>query len=155
MVTVDDTAQYVNTVLKDKVDKANVALIHHCIRIANVAKYSYVDHYNYATVALLHEVIEDGNVTLSELSARYDYAVVAAVDAISKRSNESYMTYIKRCATNKIACLVKLVDLKDNMDITRLQKLSKADFSRLAKYHKAYKYLHKYAIQHYDIDDID
>ena len=32
-------------------------------------------------------------------------------------------------------------DLKDNMDITRLEKVTDKDFDRLKKYHKAYKYL--------------
>ena len=36
---------------------------------------------------------------------------------------------------------IKLYDLKDNMDITRLKKITDEDVNRLKKYHKAFKFL--------------
>lgn len=61
--------------------------------------------------------------------------------ASSRRNKEDYMEYIRRCAQNSTALEVKIADLKHNMDITRLDKLTNEDLKRLKKYHKAYRYL--------------
>lgn len=53
------------------------------------------------------------------------------------------MTYIKNIAGDPDAKAIKLADLKDNMDTTRLKKLRKKDIDRMEKYHKAYVYLSK------------
>ena len=60
---------------------------------------------------------------------------------MTRNEGESYMDYIKRIGEDNICRIVKMCDLKDNMDITRLDKLKNEDFNRLKKYHKAYKYL--------------
>ena len=44
---------------------------------------------------------------------------------------------------NADATKVKLADLKDNSDITRLKGLRKADFDRMEKYHRSFIYLSK------------
>ena len=49
--------------------------------------------------------------------------------------------YIKKIATDEIAIKIKMSDLKDNMDISRLDKIKDEDIARLKKYHKAYKFL--------------
>ena len=48
-----------------------------------------------------------------------------------------------KISTDKLATKVKLADLKDNSDITRLKGLSKKDFDRMEKYHRSYIYLSK------------
>ena len=40
---------------------------------------------------------------------------------------------------NEIACHVKLAELSDNMDLSRLQNHSEDDFHRVEKYQKAAK----------------
>ena len=62
---------------------------------------------------------------------------------IEKVSGMSYDDYIKKIATDKDAVKVKLADLKDNSDITRLKGLTKKDFDRMEKYHRSYIYLSK------------
>lgn len=42
---------------------------------------------------------------------------------------------------NPDAILVKLEDLRDNSDITRMKGLRKKDFDRIEKYNKAFQYL--------------
>lgn len=121
--------------LEGKVDKAGEPIFDHCLRV------SYYMSGNASMVAILHEVIEDGGVTVDELRERFGNEVAEAVDAISRRDGESYMTYINRCSLNKTAREVKIADLKDNMDITRLKKITNEDLNRLKKYHKAYRYL--------------
>jgi len=46
-----------------------------------------------------------------------------------------------RAGTDPVAKQVKINDLLDNMDITRLQTLTEADVKRLNKYLRAYKRL--------------
>lgn len=88
--------------------------------------------------AVLHDVVEDGDITLDELRARgISDEVVEAVDCLSRRKGEDYMAFIARINGNPLARAVKIADLKDNMDVTRLQQLTPRDLERIAKYHRA------------------
>ena len=64
---------------------------------------------------------------------------------MTKREGESYDLFIERVKDNPIALKVKMADLRDNMDILRLPVLTEKDLQRIAKYHKAYKYLAQFA----------
>ncbi|MFN3499126.1 MAG: hypothetical protein ACK40A_12060, partial [Pannonibacter indicus] len=44
----------------------------------------------------------------------------AAVDALTKRKRESYDNYLARVKSDELATKVKLADLKDNCDLSRL-----------------------------------
>jgi hypothetical protein len=57
--------------------------------------------------------------------------------------DEPYDAYIKRIATNRDATKIKLEDLRDNSDITRLKGLRQKDFERMEKYHRAFLFLQK------------
>lgn len=97
---------------------------------------------NYGIVAYLHDVVEDTNWTLDQLREKgFSSEIVEAVDAITRRKGEVYMDYINRCARNTIAIHVKLADLTDNMNISRLPELTDKDIARLRKYQKAYHLL--------------
>lgn len=61
--------------------------------------------------AWLHDIIEDTDVTADALRERgVDRDVVAAVEAVSRRSDESYEELIRRASAHPIGRLVKLVD---------------------------------------------
>ncbi len=47
-----------------------------------------------------------------------------------------YEDYVMRAAANPIARAVKLADLEDNCDLSRISNPSQADFDRIAKYRK-------------------
>ncbi len=92
--------------------------------------------------AVLHDIVEDGNVSLDELrEIGLPETVVEAVDCMTKRSAEPYESYIERIRAVELARRVKLRDLQDNMDTTRLATLASADLERLAKYHRALRRL--------------
>ncbi len=55
--------------------------------------------------------------------------------------DEVYDAYIRLAATHPIARAVKLADLEDNMDTTRIGELTDKDRARLAKYQKAHTWL--------------
>lgn len=92
--------------------------------------------------ALLHDVVEDGSINLDYLRLKeIPERVVNAVDSLTRRKNESYKDYIIRISLDPIAIEVKIADLEDNMDISRLDRLTDADITRLSKYHYSHKYL--------------
>jgi hypothetical protein len=61
---------------------------------------------------------------------------------VTKESEEEdYDHFIGRVKQNKTAINVKINDLQDNMDITRLTFITERDRVRLNKYLKAYREL--------------
>lgn len=94
-------------------------------------------------VALLHDTMEDSDMTPEKLSEiGFPADVIEAIEVLTKPRYDNYDDYIKRVGFNPIAREVKIADLEDNMDITRLQyPLTDKDFLRLNKYLKSWKYL--------------
>lgn len=90
------------------------------------------------TAAVLHDVVEDSNITLSELSQRgFPEEVVRLVGTLTRRELESYDDYISRVLLSSDACQIKLEDLKDNMNLSRISNPDRDDFDRLERYERA------------------
>ncbi len=89
--------------------------------------------------AVLHDVVEDSTVTLDSLRAEgFSEHVLAAIESLSRRDGENYDAFIERVAQNSVSRQVKIEDLKDNMDLSRLgRKPSERDLVRQAKYANA------------------
>lgn len=121
---------------QEKFDKAGEPYIFHLKRVADSFK---EDEYLY-TVALLHDLIEDCEEwTIEELQKEFPNEICMAVKALTKIEGENYEDYLSRVGANDWARKVKLADLKDNMDLTRLRrKIEQKDWDRVAKYHSAY-----------------
>ena len=99
-----------------QIDKGGIPYIQHPIR---VALNCLTD--DEKIVALLHDVIEDTNVTVEELrQAGFSTTIINAIIALTRIDGEDYMQFIKRLSLNDLATSVKIQDLKDNMDIRRL-----------------------------------
>lgn len=93
-------------------------------------------------VAILHDSIEDSNIKKEELIAfGIPKKLVDEIDLLTRKNGDSYMQYISKVKTGKIAKKVKLADLETNMDLNRIGKPTKTDFDRVKKYKKAYKRL--------------
>lgn len=89
-------------------------------------------------VAVLHDAVEDTALTLQSLEdAGFPEEIVGAVGAVTKRPDEDYEAFIERIAADPLAARVKLLDLQDNIDLTRLAKVNEGDLRRAAKYHRA------------------
>lgn len=93
------------------------------------------------TIAILHDILEDTPVTMYDLEEFFNRRVVRAVFDLTRKARESYDEYIGRIRHNDDCIIVKLADLRDNMDVTRLNSITDKDVARLIKYHKAYKAL--------------
>ena len=93
----------------------------------------------------LHDILEDTDTTVDELKT-LEYisdTVIDAVVTLTRTKEETYNEYIERVGNNRLATVVKLHDLKDNMDITRYTDFKDISLSLLERYHKAYNYLVK------------
>lgn len=116
-----------------QVDKAGEAYILHPMRLAVSAATT-----EERIVALLHDVIEDSPVTLEQL-AREGFAenVLRALAQLTRRPGETYDDFIERVARDRLASRVKLLDLADNSNLSRLPAPTAEDHARLAKYQRA------------------
>lgn len=124
---------------KDQKDKAGVAYIHHSETVASMMRTDIEK-----AVAYLHDVIEDTNITLDVLQKQgFSKDILNAVDAITKRKGEDYSDYLERVASNKIAKVVKLADMKHNSDLSRFENPSAVDIKRSEKYKLSIEKLHK------------
>lgn len=120
-----------------QIDKAGAPYIFHPIRVA-----SRCVNDNERIVALLHDTIEDTYVTPDYLIAEgFPRYIVDAIISVTRNKDEDYNDFIKRSYMNCIGRKVKLYDLEDNMNITRLNEITDKDIARLNKYLIAYKFL--------------
>lgn len=123
---------------KGQVDKAGVDYFSgHITSVVNG-----VNTLEEKTVAYLHDTAEDTKLTYVDLMVLdFSDRVINAVIALTKDKKESYKDYLKRVKANELATAVKLSDLTNNMDLSRLKQITEVDKKRLEKYKKAYKYL--------------
>ena len=121
-----------------QVDKAGKPYIEHPMRVMNMGK--TVEE---KIAGVLHDVVEDSDWTFEMLEKEgIPKDVMDALRCVTKLSeDEDYDHFIERVKTNPLAVKVKLNDLKDNMDITRLGEVTEKDLARLNKYIRAYKQL--------------
>lgn len=166
MSTLERAIEFASRSLAGKTDKAERPLILHALRVmlkleadarlwagaCGAAGEGAAGSEILPIVGVLHDVIEDGEtdgrpVTAERLRQEgFDEAVISAVDCLSKRPGEAKTRdggyppeYLARVKSNPIALRVKLADLEDNMDITRLPNPGPDDWERLYK-----KYLPAY-----------
>jgi (p)ppGpp synthase/HD superfamily hydrolase len=116
-----------------KVDKAGAPYILHPLRVM-----LKMETYEERMAAVLHDVVEDSDMTLEDLrNEGFSDTVVEAVDAVTLRIGEAYDDFVRRAARNPIGRRVKLADLEDNCDLSRIAHPTKEDYERLAKYQRA------------------
>lgn len=116
----------------NQLDKADEPYILHPLRVM-----MNMDSYEEKIVAVLHDVVEDTAWTIKTLS-EYPFSkrVIEAIDALSRREKESVKDYYGRIIKNRLAVRVKIRDLEDNMNITRLNIIGEGDLNRLKIYHE-------------------
>ncbi len=120
-----------------QVDKAGMPYVLHPLRMM-----LSVDTPEARMAAVLHDVVEDTAVTFEQLRAEgFPEVVIEAVEALTKRDGEDYEAFIRRVAPNPIARTVKLADLQDNSDLSRIARPTERDRQRIEKYQSAIVYL--------------
>lgn len=89
-------------------------------------------------VAVLHDVVEDCGISFDDLrNEGFSETVLMAIASVTKVSDESYEEFVERVAQNPIGRVVKLADLEENSDLSRIAEPSWEDLERVEKYRRA------------------
>lgn len=140
--TLEETLIFATQCHTGQVDKSGGPYILHPLRV--MAGLGHSASLEERQVALLHDVVEDCGVTSDDLRASgFSEKVVTAVGCLTKTLDEmdddngGYVRFIERCKANPLAARVKLADLADNLDTSRLPEITTRDRDRLTKYEAA------------------
>lgn len=140
MIYTDKTKQALKLMFtkhKDQVDKSGIPYVFHPFTVAQS-----MDDENSTIVALLHDVIEDTNTTIDELvEMRFNDEVISALKLLTHDKSVPYFDYIKKIKSNALATKVKISDLKNNSDLSRLNNITQKDIERVEKYKKSLEIL--------------
>ena len=111
-------------------DKAGKDYIEHPLRVMENCTSD-----NAKIVGVLHDVVEDSDTTLDDLQQMNFAPEVVAL--LTKSDDIEYSNYIAQIKNNAIAREVKIADLRDNMNLSRIAQPGEKDFKRLEKYRGA------------------
>lgn len=117
-----------------QVDKAGAPYGLHPLRM--MLRMSSIDE---RIVAVLHDVCEDCPGWTFDRLRREGFSdrIIDALDSVKKRDGEEYEDFVRRAVANPIGGRVKLADLVDNIDVSRIAARSERDFQRIEKYRRA------------------
>ena len=91
-------------------------------------------------VAILHDVVEDSeNWSFDKLHKEgFSQSIINSLRSVTKENeDEDYEKFIDRSIKDKIGRKVKIADISDNLDISRLKEVTDKDILRINKYKKA------------------
>ena len=120
---------------KDALDKGGNPYILHPLRLM-----LQMDSEEEMIVAILHDVVEDSEKwSFDKLQAEgFSKKIINSLRSITKENeNEDYEKFIDRSIRDKIGRKVKIADISDNLDISRLKEVTDKDILRINKYKKA------------------
>jgi len=118
-------------------DKAGQPYILHPIRVM-----LNVNTLDERIAAVLHDTVEDTPITFDDLAdAGFSSDIINAVQALTKMDGETRIDAAKRAVQNKIARQVKLADVADNMDLSRIPNPTSQDYARLEEYQRVFQIL--------------
>lgn len=137
---------------KGQVDKAGNLYVLHPLRVM-----MSLDTEDEKIVGVLHDVVEDcKGWTWDRLrSEGFSEKIIDALQSVSKTPDDEvefsrlketgtedavrqhYFAFIECAAANEIGRKVKVADIKDNLDISRIKTLSNEDMIRLRRYEEA------------------
>lgn len=80
---------------------------------------------------------------LNSLNNAFDKEIIEAISVITKDKKIDYIKYIESVKSNQLAKEVKIADLKNNSDLSRLLTVTEKDLQRIEKYKEALNILMK------------
>lgn len=128
-----------------QVDKGGNPYILHPLRVM-----LSLDREEERIVGVLHDVVEDcAGWSWERLEAEgFSEEIIQALKSVSKTPEEEakyqslpedqklnhYLQFIERAKANKIGRQVKAADIKDNLDISRIDDITQRDIARMKRY---------------------
>ncbi|WP_336761513.1 GTP pyrophosphokinase [Paenibacillus sp. USHLN196] len=128
-----------------QIDKAGDPYILHPLRVM-----MQFDTEAERIVGVLHDVLEDTYIKEKDLlDLGFTEEIVEAIKSVTRNRlspgrMENYWDFIRRARLNPIGVKVKLADVKDNMDWSRIPNPKEEDMKRMQKYQQAYLMLIEY-----------
>lgn len=133
---------------KGQLDKGGNLYVLHPLRVM-----MSLDTEDEKIVGVLHDVVEDcEGWTWERLrSEGFSDTIIEALKSVSKEPEEEhefrilpeqnklkhYLQFIQRAKKNDIGRRVKIADMKDNLDISRLKSITEKDKNRIERYKRA------------------
>ena len=121
---------------RGQTDKAGQPYIGHPTRVAG-----RLEQPEEQVVGWLHDTVEDTGLTLEEAAEQFGPETAAALDAVTRRAWEDWDDYLLRVKANPVAAQVKISDLIDNSNLSRIPHITMKDVKRQEKYNKALQFL--------------
>lgn len=122
---------------RGQVDKGDSPYILHPLRVMQGVKTE-----EEKVVAVLHDVVEDTHYTFDDLRRKgIPEKCIEALRLLTHDKRIPYIEYIRGLADNPLARTVKLADLKDNSDLSRLVLFTDRDRERQVRYKEAIAFL--------------
>ena len=120
---------------KGALDKGSNPYILHPLRLM-----LQMDSEEEMIVAILHDVVEDSEkCSFDKLYKEvFSKRIINSLRSVTKENeDEDYEKFIDRSIKDKIGRKVKIADISDNLDISRLKEVTDKDILRINKYKKA------------------
>ena len=137
MATLERAIEIAVEAHKGQKDKAGNPYILHPLRLMFQMQTD-----NERMAAVLHDVVEDSDWTLDDLrKENFDNEVIDAVNLLTRDDNDSYEEFVQKAASNPISKAVKIADITDNLDLSRISKMTEKDVDRVKKYQRVLKIL--------------
>jgi len=128
----DRAIEIAKTAHEGQVDKGGHPYINHPLRVMN-----NLETVEEKIVAVLHDAVEDSDLQIEDLRTEgFGEEILLAIAAITKLEGEKRKDYLKRVELNKIALRVKIADMSDNADISRIPNPTDRDKERTRIYKK-------------------
>ena len=124
---------------RNQVDKGSSPYILHPVRVM-----MSLNSEDEKIVGILHDVVEDSDEWNFDRLTEEGFGehILSALKSVTKLSDaEDYEQFIKRAGQNKIGRNVKIADIRDNLDVTRIGTLNQKDLLRINKYKAALLFL--------------
>jgi (p)ppGpp synthase/HD superfamily hydrolase len=132
-VTLEDAIAAAAKLHRGQRDKAGAVYVLHPLRVMMAVETEQAQ-----ILAVLHDTVEDaGWEALRQHVGALPSWLEEGLDALSRRSGETYDDFIARVDRHPLARIVKLADLADNMDLSRIREPTMADHQRVEKYRRA------------------
>ena len=117
---------------RNQVDKGGSPYILHPIRVM-----MSLNSEDEKIVGVLHDVVEDSDEWNFDRLREEGFGehILSALKSVTKASEvEDYQQFIKRAGDNKIGRNVKIADIRDNLNVSRIGFLEEKDLLRINKY---------------------
>jgi|ERR1700722_424053 len=145
MKRIEGAIKLASDVHMNQTDLGGYPYIFHPLRVLGAVEYkirnlNIKDSESVLCSAILHDCIEDCD-NKDEMHVYiekfFGLTVIKTVDSLTRREHESWKSYMSRVKEHWAPRIIKMADLDDNLDESRLKEITEKDLQRNKMYQKA------------------